>query len=77
MNIRYVAKPADHHGFISYSPEENAVWEFLIKRQNEILKHRACDEFLHGVNLLDLPANRVPQYPEVNLKLKKPNAKSN
>lgn len=51
--------------------EQDVIWQELITRQELIIQHRACDEFITGLNLLDLPHNRMPSIAEVSNKLKK------
>ncbi len=67
----YVARPVDANGFAEYTAEENAVWGTLIHRQMPLMQDRACDEFINGIKLLDMPYDRVPQCPEISAKLKK------
>jgi phenylalanine-4-hydroxylase len=67
---RYVAHPVDEHGVAAYTDEENKVWHELITRQTPIVQNRACDEYLHGLKLLNLPTDRVPQCPEISRTLK-------
>ncbi|GAA0857721.1 phenylalanine 4-monooxygenase [Aliiglaciecola litoralis] len=67
---KYVSHPADEQGNVAWSAEENKIWKDLVERQLEIIKDRACDEFMHGLDLLDLPLDRVPQLAEVNAVLK-------
>ncbi len=67
----YIAKPVDADGNAPYTPLENAVWHELIKRQRPIVENRACAEYLRGLELLQLPTDRIPQCPEVSFKLKK------
>lgn len=62
----YVAHPVDANGNANYTAEENATWHELITRQFPIVQHRACNEYLHGLQLLNLPRDRVPQCPEVS-----------
>ena len=62
----YVAKPVDENGVAAYTAEENAVWQTLIARQQTVVQGRACDEFIHGLQLLNLPQDRVPQCKEVS-----------
>ncbi|VVC77240.1 Phenylalanine-4-hydroxylase [Aquicella siphonis] len=62
----YVARPVDEHGNADYSPEENQIWQDLITRQIPIVQGRACDEYIRGIDLLDLPHDRIPQCPEVS-----------
>lgn len=62
----YVAKPVDAQGNAAYTPEENQIWHDLITRQIPIVQNRACREYTRGLELLNLPKNRIPQCPEVN-----------
>jgi phenylalanine-4-hydroxylase len=66
----YKAKLPDKNGLILYSPEENSIWEILYHRQLEIVKTRACEEYLRGLELLNLPSTQVPQCAEVSIILK-------
>lgn len=65
----YVAKPVDVNGNVNYTDEENQVWHELITRQTSIIQDRACDEYMHGLKILDLPKDRVPQCHEISKKL--------
>jgi len=67
----YEAKPIDADGNAQYTREENQIWHELITRQTPILKGRACDEYLHGLDLLALPHDRIPQCHEVSKALRK------
>lgn len=62
----YIAKKVDANGLVNYSAEENAVWQTLINRQLDVVKNRACDEYLQGLSQLQLPLDRVPQCPDVS-----------
>lgn len=66
----YVAHPVDAAGNATYSPEENQIWHELITRQIPIVENRACNEYINGLKLLDLPKDRIPQCPEVTKALK-------
>lgn len=63
---RYVSKPSDENGLIQWTSEENQIWRELMQRQLDLLPDRACDEYLHGLKLLDLPSDRIPQLGEIN-----------
>lgn len=63
---KYVAKIPDRDGCIQYSDDENAVWHELITRQKPMLRNRACDEYLHALDRLELPEDRVPQCEDVS-----------
>jgi len=65
----YESKIPDAHGIISYDADENAVWRDLRARQRALLPGRVCNAFLKGLDLLELPADRVPQLKEVNARL--------
>lgn len=65
----YEARPVDEKGDAAYSQEDNEVWHTLLTRQRPIVNNRGCDEYLQGLTLLDLPTDRVPQCPELSLRL--------
>lgn len=62
----YIARPVDPDGFVQYSEDEHGVWHMLLQRQIPILHNRACDEYMHGFELLKLPKDRIPQCHELN-----------
>ena len=66
---RYVSHQPDAQGFIDYSAEENRVWQILYERQSKLLPGRACNEFLLGLQRLQLTADKIPQLPDVSEKL--------
>lgn len=63
---RYTSRTPDAQGYIEYSGVEDRTWATLYARQMEVLPGRACDAYLEGHRTLGLPADRVPQLPEVN-----------
>lgn len=67
---RYVSHQPDEHGFIEYSTEEHRVWQILYERQSKLLPGRACDEFMQGLELLQLTADKIPQLPDLSARLK-------
>ena len=69
----YTAKWPNENGLIHWTDTENETWHTLITRQNEVVKNRACDEYLEGLNTLQLSQNSVPQLSDVNKILKKTN----
>jgi phenylalanine-4-hydroxylase len=42
---------------------------FLIKRQKEIIKNRACDDYINGISKLAFPQDKIPQLPQINQRL--------
>ena len=68
---KYVSRQPDAQGIIDWSAEDNAVWHDLVERQLKIIPGKACDEYMHGLELLNLPQDRVPQLHEVNAVLER------
>lgn len=67
---KYQSHPADPKGYVQWQPEENRIWQDLYQRQMEIIPGQACDEYLQGLERLNLPTDRVPQLPDVSRVLK-------
>lgn len=63
---KYVSKDADANGVIHWTDAENSTWQALIERQLECIKGKACDEYLSGLEKLNLPLNKVPQLEDVS-----------
>lgn len=63
---QYVSNPVNEQGIIDWSEEENRIWHDLVERQLDLVKDRACKEYLRGLELLDLPLDRAPQLTEIN-----------
>ncbi|HVV67936.1 MAG TPA: phenylalanine 4-monooxygenase [Gammaproteobacteria bacterium] len=63
---KYIAKLPDQNNIIHFSPHEHKTWQLLFDRQKEVIKDRACDEFIHGLAKLNYSAERIPQCPEVS-----------
>lgn len=66
----YTSKILDSNGIIPWDQTENKTWETLVKRQNEVVKNRACQEFLEGLRILNFPQDKAPQLDHVNHILK-------
>ena len=66
---RYVSHQPDPQGFVSYSEEENGVWQTLYERQMAILPHRACEQYIEGLAKLELTASQIPQLPHLSKRL--------
>ncbi|MDN5924067.1 MAG: phenylalanine 4-monooxygenase [Xanthomonadales bacterium] len=56
-----VAQPWD-----SYSATDHDVWKRLFARQREVLKGRACDEFIDAQNTLGISADTIPRFSDIN-----------
>ena len=68
---KYIAKKPDEKGIVHFTEEENNTWHRLIERQKKVIQNRACDEFIEGLAILDMPSDRIPQCHEMTQKLKK------
>lgn len=66
---KYTAKIPDENGHIEFTSEENETWKILIERQLRIVENRACDEYIQGLEILNMPRDRVPQCAEITSKL--------
>jgi phenylalanine-4-hydroxylase len=53
----------------AYTPAEHQVWMTLYERQSKLLPSRACDAFLHGLNVLDLHRGGIPDFARINEEL--------
>ncbi|MEM9101179.1 MAG: phenylalanine 4-monooxygenase [Pseudomonadota bacterium] len=67
----YVSKKPNEQGNIDWTEEENQVWHDLLERQMKNLPNRACDEYMKGIEALNLPKDRVPQLEEINKVLRR------
>ena len=65
-SMQYQAREPDECGVIHYSESEHQVWNTLITHQLEVIQNRACQEYLDGIEQLDLPLQRIPQLGEIN-----------
>ncbi len=63
---RYISKVPNTRGIIEFDAIENDTWQQLYARQREIIKNRACDEFIIGLEKIAFPSERIPQYQEIN-----------
>lgn len=68
---KYISKQPDEFGIIDWTDTENQTWQTLYKRQTEIVKNRACREFIDGIDSLQMSANHVPQLTEVTQAFKR------
>src|SRR5436190_185340 len=66
----YKAKAVDPQGYAIYSADENQVWHELMTRQLPLVRGRACEEYIQGIELLNLTCDKIPQCPDVSKVLK-------
>jgi phenylalanine-4-hydroxylase len=67
----YVSRQPDRNGYCAYTPAEDAIWAELYARQRRAVEGKACAEFVRGLDVLQLPTDRVPQLPEINRALRR------
>ena len=60
MITKHIAKKPYSNGDIHYNDSEKLVWRRLYNRQMEIIRNRACDEFLQGLELLGIIMDDIP-----------------
>lgn len=49
-----------------YTAAEHAVWRTLYERQAGLLRGRACDEFVAGMQALPIAADRIPDFERLS-----------
>ena len=52
-----------------YTDADHSVWQTLYERQSALLEGRACDAYLAGLHALNMGADRVPVFAELNQRL--------
>lgn len=67
----YRSSAPDASGRVAYSADEHAIWATLYARQTAAIADVACDEFKHGLDLLKLSPDQIPQLPDVSARLKR------
>ena len=54
-----------------YTATEHGMWRTLFERQSQILRGRACDEFLAGLRSLHLVPDQIPDFERASDQLQK------
>jgi len=54
-----------------YGAAEHGVWKMLFERQSKVLPGRACDEFIAGLQKLNLVSDRIPDFERMSDGLEK------
>jgi len=68
---KYISKPVDNKGFVDWSETETEIWKKLFLRQKDIIKGRACNQFIEGLDVLGYNEESIPQIPKINEVLEK------
>ena len=45
----------------NFTEEDHSTWKFLFERQAVVLKNRACDEIIEGMEKLDICNDKIPK----------------
>ncbi len=53
-----------------YTADEHCIWDELYERQMKLVAGRACGEFLHGLDRLDLHRGGIPDFDQVSEELR-------
>jgi phenylalanine-4-hydroxylase len=61
----------DKQDWDAYTADDHGVWKFLFERQLKLVADRACPEYLDGIQKLGLRASQIPDYKELNTRMKK------
>jgi phenylalanine-4-hydroxylase len=73
MSTHAVVRDDDYvidQNWAAYTADEHAVWDFLYRRQREILADRADDALLEGHEALNLNRGGIPNFSVINEELK-------
>lgn len=63
---KYISKVPDEKGYVDYNATENETWNILYSRQDNIIENRACHEYIKGIEILNMPKEKIPQLPDIN-----------
>ena len=54
---------------IEFTPEQHKVWAELYKRQLPRIEKHACEDYLTGFDILELPADHIPTLEHLNARI--------
>ncbi len=57
-------------GWKDYTAEEHGTWQILYNRQRDLLKGRACNEFLENMDKLGIGDKEIPDFKKMSATLK-------
>ncbi len=69
-STQYQAKQADADGLIHYTNGEHDMWAELYEAQISLVNRHMVNEYIEGLNHINLPSHRIPQCSEISEKLK-------
>lgn len=69
IKLRAPIPVGDEIAYPKYTDEQHAVWRELFARQLDLLPGRAADEYLSGLDALDLDRHHIPALADVSRRL--------
>jgi len=66
---KYTAKNPNRYGYIDYRNEEHQTWQALMDVQRAAVRRYASSWFNRGLDLLQLPDDRIPQCKDLSARL--------
>ena len=69
QDISYAGLVIDQ-GWNDYTPDHHETWQMLYERQMDVLRPRVCPEYLQAVEDLGFTADKIPNFDEVNERLR-------
>jgi phenylalanine-4-hydroxylase len=67
---KYQSIMPNSDGLICYPAENHHVWSILLERQKKMVEHRACEEFIQGIELLAFEKDKIPQHRDITQRLR-------
>ncbi len=67
---QYQAKKANADGLIHYTAGEHQMWSELYQAQISLVNRHMVNEYIEGLNHINMPSHRIPQCSEISEKLK-------
>jgi len=69
--VKVYEKPIEEVPVPNYSDEEHGTWELLIKTQQSLVKNRACEPFIKGLERVNFPENHIPKLRDISANIEK------
>jgi phenylalanine-4-hydroxylase len=71
LNAQSVDECIIDQNWDNYTAEEHETWGMLFRRQTEVLKGKACDEYFAGLKTLGINESGIPDFRRMNENLKR------
>ena len=53
-------------GWERYTEDDHATWRYLFKHQSRLVQNRVCQEFIDGLNALEVAADGIPRFDRLS-----------